>query len=132
MGGAESWPERCILRAESYSIFLLLSSTFLLIGVVSTLFAIDPFIASLSFAGFGGLYGLIMFSVRTRLVANSQLVAKEQTKVVKALQEGLGGIRDRCKGQAQPGAGGFAEFPVASMGSKTTVFPTSMALGRFM
>ena len=75
-------------------VMTLLSSTFLLIGVVSTLFAIDPFIASLSFAGFGGLYGLIMFSVRTRLVANSQLVAKEQTKVVKALQEGLGGIRD--------------------------------------
>lgn len=75
-------------------VMTLLSSTFLLIGVVSTLFAIDPFIASVSFAVFGGLYGLITFLVRMRLVANSQRIAKKQTKVVKALQEGLGGIRD--------------------------------------
>jgi len=75
-------------------VLTLLSSTFLLIGVVSTLFAIDPFIASVSFAVFGGLYGLITFLVRMRLVANSQRIAKKQTKVVKALQEGLGGIRD--------------------------------------
>ena len=75
-------------------VLTLLSSTFLLIGVASTLLAIDPVIATVALVGFGGLYVLITFFVRMRLVSNSKRVAKEQTKVVKALQEGLGGIRD--------------------------------------
>lgn len=75
-------------------VMTLLSSILLLIGVVSTLFVINPVIASISLVGFGGLYALITFFVRMRLISNSQLVAQEQTNVVKALQEGLGGIRD--------------------------------------
>ena len=75
-------------------VLTLLSSTLLLIGVVSTLFVVNPVIASVSLVSFGGLYVLISFFVRRRLITNSQLVAQEQTKVVKALQEGLVGIRD--------------------------------------
>ena len=75
-------------------VLTVLSSTLLLIGVVSTVFAIDPLIAAVSFAGFSGLYLLLTVLVRVRLVSNSELIAEEQTKVVKALQEGLGGIRD--------------------------------------
>ena len=75
-------------------IMTLLSSALLLIGVVSTLFVVDPLIASVSLIGFGGLYIIITLFVKVRLIQNSQRVAQEQTRVVKALQEGLGGIRD--------------------------------------
>lgn len=75
-------------------VMIFLSSILLLVGVSLTLFAIDPFIATASSAGFSILYVLITLLVRMRLKKNSQRVAEEQTKVVKALQEGLGGIRE--------------------------------------
>ena len=75
-------------------VMIFMSSIFLLVGVSLTLFAIDPFIAIISSVGFSILYVLITFLVRMRLKKNSQRVAEEQTNVVKALQEGLGGIRE--------------------------------------
>jgi ATP-binding cassette, subfamily B, bacterial PglK len=72
----------------------LLSSTLLLVAVASTLFVIDPMLATVATLGFGTVYGSITFLVRLRLIRNSQLIADEQTHVIKALQEGLGGIRD--------------------------------------
>ena len=71
-----------------------LSSILLVAGVSLTLFAIDPLIAIVSTLGFSILYLLVTLLVRMRLKTNSQFVAEEQTKVVKALQEGLGGIRE--------------------------------------
>lgn len=72
----------------------LVSSTVLLVAIVLTLFAIDPLVALLAFLGFGVSYGLITWLTRHRLVSNSERIAYEQTQVIKALQEGLGGIRD--------------------------------------
>jgi ATP-binding cassette, subfamily B, bacterial PglK len=72
----------------------LLSSMFLLMGVTLTLFVIDPLVATIVTVGFGSVYGFISLFVRHRLKRNSELVAQEQTQVIKALQEGLGGIRD--------------------------------------
>ena len=71
-----------------------LSSILLLAGVSLTLFAIDPLIAIASSVGFSILYVITTLLVRTRLNKNSQRIAEKQTKVIKALQEGLGGIRD--------------------------------------
>lgn len=75
-------------------VLIFLSSILLLLGISTTLFAIDPFIATISTAGFCILYICITLLVRIRLKRNSQRIAQEQTKVVKALQEGLGGIRE--------------------------------------
>jgi ATP-binding cassette subfamily B protein len=72
----------------------LISSTMLLLAMVITLLLIDPLAATVAAVGFGASYGLITWAARRGLRRNSQLIAAEQTQVVKALQEGLGGIRD--------------------------------------
>ncbi len=72
----------------------LLSSSVLLVAIVSTLLVVDPVLAMAAAAGFGLSYALITRLSRRRLFHNSEQIASENTKVVKALQEGLGGIRD--------------------------------------
>ncbi len=72
----------------------LVSSTVLLVGIMLALLAIDTVVAMVSAFGFGVSYALISWMSRRRLHRNSQLIAYEQIQVVKALQEGLGGIRD--------------------------------------
>ena len=70
------------------------SSVVLLTAIMLALVAIDPVVASLTALAFGTSYGLITWPARRRLERNSRRIAYEQTQVVKALQEGLGGIRD--------------------------------------
>ena len=75
-------------------LLILVSSTVLLIAIMLVLLAIDPTIAFLAVLCFGSSYALISWLSRRRLQRNSQRIAHEQTQVIKALQEGLGGIRD--------------------------------------
>ena len=70
------------------------SSILLLIIITIALIVIDPVVASVAAFGFGLSYALITWIARRRLSRNSRRIADEQTQVVKALQEGLGGIRD--------------------------------------
>lgn len=44
--------------------------------------------------GFAVVYGVLIFSVRKRLASNGFRIARESSRVLKCLQEGLGGIRD--------------------------------------
>jgi len=71
-----------------------ISSAIILLAILVTLVSIDPFIALAAFGGFGLLYGLIIQVTRKNLLANSKRISLESTKVIKSLQEGLGGIRD--------------------------------------
>ena len=80
----------------------LVSSTLLLVVIMFALIVIDPMVASLSALGFGASYALITLMSRRRLRLNSQRIAYEQTQVIKALQEGLGGIRDVLLDGTQP------------------------------
>lgn len=80
----------------------LISSIILLVVITLALFIIDPVIALLTIVGFGSSYGLITWMSRKRLRHNSQRIADEQSHVVKALQEGLGGIRDVLLDGTQP------------------------------
>ncbi len=80
----------------------LISSTVLLVAIILALLAIDPMVASVAAVGFGASYALISWNTRRRLLRNSQRVAHEQTQVVKAVQEGLGGIRDVLLDGTQP------------------------------
>ncbi len=80
----------------------LVSSTVLLVAIMLALIAIDPVVASVAAVGFGASYALITWMSRRRLHRNSQCIAHEQTQVVKALQEGLGGIRDVLLDGTQP------------------------------
>ena len=80
----------------------LASSTLLLVAVMLALVAIHPMAASVAAMGFGISYGLITWVTRYRLHSNGRRVASEQTQVIKALQEGLGGIRDVLLDGTQP------------------------------
>ena len=70
------------------------SAILLAVAIMATLIAVDPVVASVACLGFGFIYALVIWVSRRRLHRNSLRVAQEQTQVVKALQEGLGGIRD--------------------------------------
>jgi ATP-binding cassette, subfamily B, bacterial PglK len=76
------------------SLTAVVTSTVLFVTIMVTLLAIDPVVAVLATASFGATYGIIAWFARRTLVSNSECIAKEQVQVVKALQEGLGAIRD--------------------------------------
>lgn len=63
-------------------------------ALILALFMINTKFAIIYLGGFGSLYWVISFSVRKPLDANSRKIAYLSNKVVKTLQEGLGGIRD--------------------------------------
>ncbi len=81
---------------------ILISSITMLVAITCALLAIDPIVALLATAGFGACYGLITWMSRHRLRRNSERIAHEQTQMIKALQEGLGGIRDVLLDGTQP------------------------------
>lgn len=73
---------------------ILAGSGILMLAVMGTLIAIDPFTALAATLGFGGVYLIITRFARRRLRRNSEKIAVEYANMIKALQEGLGGIRD--------------------------------------
>lgn len=72
----------------------LLSSALLLIFITATLIFISPIVACVSIFSFGLCYVVISKLSKNKLRTNSDLIAYEQSHVIKILQEGLGGIRD--------------------------------------
>ena len=72
----------------------LLSSVVLVVSITAALIFVDPVVAVIGLLGSVGAYAAITWLSRGRLNRNSQRIAIEQTQLVKALQEGLGGIRD--------------------------------------
>ncbi len=76
------------------AVLTLLSSAVLLLAIASALLAIDPAVATMAGAGLLVLYGMITLLTRGRFKHYSQHIAVEQDRLVKTLQEGLGGIRD--------------------------------------
>jgi ATP-binding cassette, subfamily B, bacterial PglK len=66
----------------------------ILSSILIVLLLINPIIALGSFAGFGSFYLMIVLFTRKKLQRDSAVIASETTKIVKSLQEGLGGIRD--------------------------------------
>ena len=76
------------------SVVSVITSTVLFVAIMATILAVDPIVAIIAALSFGSAYCVIACLTRRRLVYNSQSIAKEQTQVVKALQEGLGAIRD--------------------------------------
>lgn len=75
-------------------VLIVISSCFMMVAIIAMLFTIQPFIAILAFSGFGVIYLAIIGLTKRQLAANSQRAAHEQNQVMRALQEGLGGIRD--------------------------------------
>jgi len=71
-----------------------LSSSILLVTVFTTLMKINFIVSSLVGLVFAVVYYLIMKIIKRRLIIDSKNIAIESTKMIKLLQEGLGGIRD--------------------------------------
>ena len=80
----------------------LMSSLILLVVITLALMGIDPVVAITATLWFGLSYAVITKVFRRALYVNSKRIAHEQTQVVKALQEGLGGVRDVLLEGAQP------------------------------
>lgn len=70
------------------------SALFTFIAIVGGLVAVDPPVALATLLGFGLVYGLLIAGARKRLARNGKRIALESERVIKCLQEGLGGIRD--------------------------------------
>ncbi len=76
------------------ALLIAISSSVLFVAIMLALLAVDVVVATVAAVGFGTSYGFIAWLTRSRLERNSRRIAQDQTQVLKALQEGLGGIRD--------------------------------------
>lgn len=83
-------------------VLALVSSALVLVAVMAALLAIDPLVATIATLGFGASYAVITLAYRRRLHRNSAQIVREQAQLLKALQEGLGGIRDVLLDGTQP------------------------------
>ncbi len=72
----------------------MVSASVMLVFILGFLLVIEPVVTTISFAGFGFIYLSIIKLTRKRLSSDSQCIAYESVRLMKALQEGLGGIRD--------------------------------------
>jgi len=75
-------------------VLTLIGSIVMMIAILVFIIMLDPRVAFAAFGGFGLIYSVIVVSTRKRIARDSQRVAVETNRVLKALQEGLGGIRD--------------------------------------
>jgi len=75
-------------------VLVFISSMVMIIAILVVLVVVDPVIAMATFGGVGLIYSVIALLTRKRLHLNSQIAAINSTGVIKAIQEGIGGIRD--------------------------------------
>lgn len=73
---------------------IILSSLLLTLAIIIFLMFMNPYIALSSFLGFFLLYLVVVGFTRNKLHKNSKLINITSNKVIRVLQEGLGGIRD--------------------------------------
>jgi ATP-binding cassette subfamily B protein len=91
-----------IIHSAIMPVLALISSSIMLSMILIALLSVDPVIALAAFGGFGIIYAVIIRLTRKRLLIDSKLIASESINVLKALQEGLGGIRDVLIDGTQP------------------------------
>jgi ATP-binding cassette subfamily B protein len=80
----------------------ILSSFVILLSILLILFSASPLISIYVLTGVGVFYLLTIYFTRQRLFINSIIISTKSTKVIKILQEGLGGIRDVLLDGSQP------------------------------
>ncbi len=79
----------------------LVGSLSLIVAVVTALVLIDPTVAAIGLLSFGSSYVAVTLVFRHKLMNNSFMVSEGHTRMVKCLQEGMGGIRDILMGGTQ-------------------------------
>ncbi|MDA9281292.1 ABC transporter ATP-binding protein/permease [Pseudomonadales bacterium] len=83
-----------VVHQSIMPILSIVSAIIMMLSILTALIAIQPTIAISAFVGFGFIYLLIILVTKKRLARYSESVSRENSQVIKALQEGLGGIRD--------------------------------------
>lgn len=83
-----------VINAVIVPALTLFNSAIMLVTILLALFIVLPGVSLTVFGGFGFIYLIIIVLTRKKLLFNSNKIANESTLVLKALQEGLGGIRD--------------------------------------
>jgi ATP-binding cassette, subfamily B, bacterial PglK len=83
------------------SVVSIITSGILFTSIITTLFIIDPTVAAVSVVVFGSAYIFIALLTRYRVELNGQRAAKQQSILIKIIQEALGGIRDIILGGTQ-------------------------------
>ena len=76
------------------SFLQLITAVIVTIALLAGLFLIDAYVATAAVAIFGSAYWILAVSARRNLRVNSYRIAESSSLMVKALQEGLGAIRD--------------------------------------
>lgn len=71
-----------------------ISSIFIMAGVITMVFIVNPIVALISFSAVSFFYLIITLFARKYWQRNSGLIASKSTQMIKSLQEGLGGVRD--------------------------------------
>ncbi|RHX78295.1 ABC transporter ATP-binding protein [Leptospira yasudae] len=75
-------------------IIQIFSSIFIICSILGFLIQLHPILLGIVMVTFGGFYITIAFFVRKQLTNNSHTETRENSHVLKLLQDGLGGIRD--------------------------------------
>jgi ATP-binding cassette subfamily B protein len=83
-----------LIHGTILPILAIVSSLLMLGTIVAALIVIEPLIPFVVLGVFGTIYVLILMATKKRLVENSICISREQNQVIKAVQEGLSGIRD--------------------------------------
>ena len=83
-----------LIHGTILPILAIVSSFLMLLTIAAALIVIEPLIPFVVLGVFGTIYVLILMATKKRLVENSLCISREQNQVIKAVQEGLSGIRD--------------------------------------
>jgi ATP-binding cassette subfamily B protein len=73
---------------------VIISSTLIIITILIALLFINTNVAIVSVVGFSTIYLLVILLTKKQVAKESKQISEESVRVVKSLQEGLGGIRD--------------------------------------
>ena len=75
-------------------VLVIISAGVMMATVLLALLTVQPVVTVAAIGSFGSIYALVIITTRRRMLRNSQLISKQHTRVIKVLQEALGGIRD--------------------------------------
>ena len=83
-----------VLSTTIMPLVTIISSILMLLSILLALLVIEPEVAIIGLFGFGAIYMVVILVTKKVVQRDSQRINYETGRIIKALQEGLGGIRD--------------------------------------
>lgn len=77
-----------------YPSVALIASILMILMILTTLFLVNPYIAISALVGFGAIYGTVIYLTKKHILIDGEIIDREQTAAIKAVQDGIGAIRD--------------------------------------